>query len=975
MATQVIDRLVSIFDFSMDPTGARRIQGSLDQISNKTNSVADTLGKLGAALSFGKQFALFKFAGVESAFARIEGLVGISRDQLNAWLPELERISAETGKPLEELAEGLFFVTSAGLRGQKAIDALSTSARASVAGLGDVQTIADTLTSAIGAYGEANIESAKAGDQMTAAIREGKLEADSLGSAIVDVLPVAAEMGVSFGQVAGIMAALSRQGFNASKGATGLRGILSKLIKPSEQGKKELEAVGLSMEGIRQAIEDEGLLAALGTVRTAFRGNNEALGRVFEDVEALNSVLALTNQTFFDNVDIVDRVVGANKDLDKAIKPVLNTLQFRWDQVMTRGMNVVIGLGEALAPAEHKFLDMVTAVLDWYDSLGDGPTEFIATILSLGPTLVGAFFGLRAFTSLLGTVVPLLAPIGGIIAVIVGGLGAIFLPLITAVGGLVVGLFGVIGPIGSVIALVTALGTAVAATVLNWDTVTVAIKNAFEAFQEWLSVVVDDPFGWLTRSYETAKNMLSDGLDGFLDWVSAVVDDPFGWLLNAYQHVLDFFSNGVQKLMSLLSGGTNEAIEATSESADGLFGYLSQALDGVISYLSQALDGAISYLSQALNGLIGYLSEPFAWIKAQWHSVIALLETPVNNFLSWIGIEAPDAFGWIARQFQEVTGNLWDLLPTNLRELFDGVYPFGFVWGKLQTQWVDLFNSLWGLLPANIRELFDGRYSFAKIWGGIKAEWTALFDSLWNLLPANIRELFNGGLNIPSNPFLKLRQMLLDALDAQLLEDTLKPILDKVVELLLQAVRGQLSQGLIDLFMSVLDGLLSLVPDSIKSFLGIGDASEAGRSILSTVGQGIEDGAGSLKEMTKGVLASVRDLLPFSDAREGPLSDLTASGRALMQTLAEGVRQGASSLDSALLDNLRLPVAPSPASMQMLAAASPGAAGGRSITLNVDRIEILAQGGDPQQMAGRIYGALEDELRRAVEVADSQVVL
>lgn len=47
-------------------------------------------------------------------------------------------------------------------------------------------------------------------------------------------------------------------------------------------------------------------------------------------------------------------------------------------------------------------------------------------------------------------------------------------------------------------------------------------------------------------------------------------------------------------------------------------------------------------------------------------------------------------------------------------------------------------------------------------------------------------------------------------------------------------------------------------------------------------------------QAAKSALSFVRNLLPFSDSKEGPLADLTRSGAALIQTLAGGITKAAS---------------------------------------------------------------------------------
>lgn len=77
--------------------------------------------------------------------------------------------------------------------------------------------------------------------------------------------------------------------------------------------------------------------------------------------------------------------------------------------------------------------------------------------------------------------------------------------------------------------------------------------------------------------------------------------------------------------------------------------------------------------------------------------------------------------------------------------------------------------------------------------------------------------------------------------------------------------------------------------DSINLF-------ECGAKLLTTIVDGIKSAAGALVDSVKGVFQRVRNLLPFSDAREGPLSTLTLSGSRLMTTLGEGVNAGFPSL-------------------------------------------------------------------------------
>lgn len=67
---------------------------------------------------------------------------------------------------------------------------------------------------------------------------------------------------------------------------------------------------------------------------------------------------------------------------------------------------------------------------------------------------------------------------------------------------------------------------------------------------------------------------------------------------------------------------------------------------------------------------------------------------------------------------------------------------------------------------------------------------------------------------------------------------------------------------------------------------------ESGARLLDTFKEGILSRVAELKQTFSDALGKLRNLLPFSDAKEGPLSTLTLSGSRLMSTLGEGMNAG-----------------------------------------------------------------------------------
>lgn len=116
--------------------------------------------------------------------------------------------------------------------------------------------------------------------------------------------------------------------------------------------------------------------------------------------------------------------------------------------------------------------------------------------------------------------------------------------------------------------------------------------------------------------------------------------------------------------------------------------------------------------------------------------------------------------------------------------------------------------------------------------------------------------------------------------------------------------------------------------DALKN-LG-GQFYDAGVGLLTSFIDGIKSKVDDAKNAATGAVGSIRDVLPFSDAKEGPLSDLTASGEALPATLAKGMEQNLRPLKDS---STSVAHAANPA---LSGSANPRGGGGTTIEIYVD---------------------------------------
>jgi TP901 family phage tail tape measure protein len=382
---------------------ARRFKAALAQATGTLQSAANKMKDVGRTMTTSITLPLVAagtaqaktFTDFESNLSKIVGLVGVASESVENMGESILEMATRVGKGPRELSDALFFVTSAGLRGAEAMETLQVSARGAAAGLGETKIVADAITSAINAYGSANITAAQAGDILVATVREGKAEADELAQVFGRLLPMAANLGVGLDQLGAGLAAMTRIGLNAQESSTALRGALNLLAKQGIQGKQALESVGLSAEGLRRQVREEGLLATLTTLSEKLGGAGDAFFQVFPNVRALTGVLSLTGKNAEKVKGIFDALANSTGALDYAFEEASKTAEFQLKQVMASLEVGAVRFGKRIVEI---ILPALRAFVRGFTTLGE---QFFALSVPMQQMIVG-------FTALVAAAGPMI---------------------------------------------------------------------------------------------------------------------------------------------------------------------------------------------------------------------------------------------------------------------------------------------------------------------------------------------------------------------------------------------------------------------------------------------------------------------------------------------------------------------------------------------------------------------------------------
>jgi TP901 family phage tail tape measure protein len=411
-------------------------QEASSNFSTETKSnlekAGSTMGQVGKAMTLGVTVPLVGLAAASikastdfgTSFAQMVGLAGIPAGEVDHLKGSIMNLAKQTGVSAQDLADALYFASSAGLSTADAMSAVSVAAHASAAGLGSAKDVVGLVATALTSYGSANLSAADATDILTKTIKVGRAEPTELASRLGMLLPVASQLGISFEEVGGLTAYLSNVMGDTARTTTSLGGVFRALLAPTTQGRQALLDMGTSMEELQTTISQKGILGGLQLLAEhGFGKNSVALHNLFNDSEAFNGAMALMNDksgTLMQTMDAVAHHTGATGE---AFNAVASTSGFKMKQAMEDIRVSMIQAGDIMAPIVAGIASGVGHIVEKFGNLSKPAQTVVLAFLGLaaaaGPFLMVAgsiVRNLQTLTTVAGQIGPALASVGPYLA-------------------------------------------------------------------------------------------------------------------------------------------------------------------------------------------------------------------------------------------------------------------------------------------------------------------------------------------------------------------------------------------------------------------------------------------------------------------------------------------------------------------------------------------------------------------------------
>jgi len=261
-------------------------------LAGLSKGVGIALAAIGTAITAYMVKAVKAADEFQKSMTNVSTLVDTSKVSMQDMTKALINVDSSLGST-KQLADGMYQAFSAGAKTMdEALTMTVESAMFAKAGLTDVNTAVDILTTAQNAYGKEAYTAAQASDIFFTTIKQGKITGEELSASIGASIPLYSAAGISLEELSSGMAAMTKMGVDAANSTTQLNAIVSAFLTPTEDMTKALKTMGY--ESGSAFLQAEGLSGALKLLEDATKGDAAEIAKLVPNIRGMRGVMALT---------------------------------------------------------------------------------------------------------------------------------------------------------------------------------------------------------------------------------------------------------------------------------------------------------------------------------------------------------------------------------------------------------------------------------------------------------------------------------------------------------------------------------------------------------------------------------------------------------------------------------------------------------------------------------------------------------
>jgi TP901 family phage tail tape measure protein len=315
----------------------------------------------------------------ETAMAEVSTLLDVGIPEMRELGEAVKALSIQFGGGLKDEARGLYQVFSAGANilrdNADAIQILTVANKAAVAGITDVGVAVEAIMRVMNAYGKTAADATDISDTLFQIVRKGVTTFGELAPTIGQVAGTAAAAGVSFEEMAAVIATATTR-LPIEQVITGANQLLLAFISRTEDTEKAAKALGVRFDatalagkgvhgvltdifdamgvGVQELAkiasggEDVGVVFETLAARTGL--TTEVISALFPNVRALRVALAVMSNGGRDFTAMLEQMNARAGATEEAYQKMAATFGFLFKVVKQEVLVAFVDLGDTLFP-------------------------------------------------------------------------------------------------------------------------------------------------------------------------------------------------------------------------------------------------------------------------------------------------------------------------------------------------------------------------------------------------------------------------------------------------------------------------------------------------------------------------------------------------------------------------------------------------------------------------------------------------
>lgn len=880
---------------------ATKVGNNITGIGKSLTSVGSTLTKSVTVPLLGIGTAGLKVASdFDSAMSGVQAISGATGKEFDALRAKAIELGGETAFSANEVAEAMTEMAKAGWDSQQILDGMSGVLDAAAASGENLGTVSTIVADAITGFGMEAKESTRVADLLTQAANSGTIGINDLGESFKYIAPVAGSMGLSIEDVTTALSAMSMSGIKGSQAGTSLRGVLTRMVKPTDQVAAAMDELGIVLTN------SDGTFKSLDQILSEMRGSFSGLtdeqktyyAATLAGQEGMSGLLSLLNMSQEEYDEIAASMDNASGVAKETAEVMRDNLSADVEGLMGSLESLAITLASLIVPALRDFVQWLTQLVNKFTALSPETQKTILMIAGIATAIGPVLMVLGKLTSSVGSIITTFGKIPGAIAKAKGAFTAVS----AAIGGIS----------APVVAVVAVIGVLIAAFVNLWKTneefrnkmtaIWDGIKSKFESFAQGIV----DRLNALGFDFENFGEVVKAIWDGFCSLLAPIFEEVFNQVSVILGSVLDALTGIFDVFIGIFTGNWDQAwqgvkeifgavwdlIKGTFESwtiafkgiADTVLGWFGTTWDetwtNVKQFFVDIWNGITSFFSNVINSIKTAVSNFITTIInffAQLPTNIAnFITNAYNSVVTWVSNMVAKARE-MGQNFLNTVVSFFTNLPYKVGYFIGNTLTNIVIWAgsmvakarEMGTNFINNVVSFFTQLPGKVLQFITSAFNNVQIWATNMANKAREMGtnfinnvvSFFTQLPGKVLQFITSALNNvqmwATNMVNKAREMGTNFINnvvsfMQQLPGKIKQYLDSAINNLKTWVTQMGQKGR--------EAVQSLINNVISAASGIASkVASIGSDIVSGVWNGIKGAAGWFKDQVTGFFSGIVD--------------------------------------------------------------------------------------------------------------------